>query len=72
VRSGARNDVLPIAPFSTVVDPSYTTIDVNLQMHAGSITPFVKMENLRNAHYEEVRGFVSPGRRAIFGLRFAM
>jgi len=72
VRSGVRNDVLPIAPFNTVVDPSYTTIDVNLQMHAGSFTPFVKMENLRNEHYEEVRGFVSPGRRAIFGLRYAM
>jgi len=72
VRSGARNDILPIAPFNSVVDPAYTTIDVNLQMHAGSLTPFVKMENLRNTRYEEVRGFVSPGRRAIFGVRAAM
>ena len=72
VRSGARNDILPVSPFSTVVDPAYTTIDVNLQMHAGAITPFVKMENLRNTRYEEVRGFMSPGRRAIFGLRATM
>lgn len=70
VRSGARPDILPVAPFSRTVNGAYTTIDANLQMHTGKLTPFVKLENLRNARYEEVLGYPSPSRRAIVGLRF--
>jgi vitamin B12 transporter len=72
VRSGARADILPVSPFSRVTNAAYTTVDANVQLHAGRLTPFVKLENLRNERYEEVLGYPSPGRRAILGLRFAM
>jgi vitamin B12 transporter len=70
VRSGARADILPVAPFSRTVNGAYTTVDANLQLHTGRLTPFVKVENLRNARYEEVLGYPAPSRRAIVGLRF--
>ena len=72
VRSGARVDILPVSPFSHVTNGAYTTVDANVQLRAGRLTPFVKMENLRNERYEEVLGYPSPGRRAVVGLRFAM
>jgi vitamin B12 transporter len=72
VRSGARPDILPVAPFSHVTNGAYTTVDANVQLRAGRLTPFVKLENLRNERYEEVLGYPSPGRRAILGLRFAL
>ncbi|HEV2720815.1 MAG TPA: TonB-dependent receptor [Thermoanaerobaculia bacterium] len=72
VRSGARADILPVVPFSRVTNGAYTTVDANVQIHAGRLTPFVKLENLRGARYEEVLGYPSPGRRAILGLRFGM
>jgi vitamin B12 transporter len=72
VRSGARVDILPVAPFSHVTNGAYTTVDANVQLRAGRLTPFVKLENLRNERYEEVLGYPSPGRRAVVGLRFAM
>lgn len=69
VHSGSRFDVLPVAPFSRVNDKAYTTIDVNMQMHGDRFTPYVKLENATNVQYEEVRGYRSPGRRLILGLR---
>ena len=72
VRSGARADILPVLPFSRVTNGAYTTVDANVQLHAGRLTPFVKLENLRNERYEEVLGYPSPGRRAILGLRFGL
>jgi vitamin B12 transporter len=68
-RSGAREDLLPVAPFTRIVNPGFTTIDANVQHHGAHFTPFVKVENLRDAHYEEVRGYAAPRRRVIFGLR---
>jgi vitamin B12 transporter len=70
IRNGARSDVLPIFPYSHVMNGGYTTADVNLQLHMGRFTPFVKVENVRNARYQEVLGFNSPGRRMIIGLKF--
>ncbi len=72
VRSGRRDDVLPVLPFSAIADRAYTTVDVNVQMHTGRLTPYVKLENATGTRYEEVRGYPSPSRRAIVGLRFAM
>jgi len=69
VRSGARADILPVFPFSRTTNGAYTTVDANVQMHAGRLTPFVKLENLRNERYEEVMGYPSPGRRAVVGVR---
>lgn len=72
VRSGARADILPVAPFAHVTNGAYTTVDANVQWRAGRVTPFVKLENLRDARYQEVLGYPSPGRRAIVGLRLGM
>jgi len=69
VHSGARFDVLPVAPYSRVSDSAYTTMDVNVQMHGDRYTPYFKLENATNERYEEVRGYRSPGRRLIFGIR---
>jgi vitamin B12 transporter len=68
-RAGARDDLLAVAPFSRVVNSGYTTIDANVQYHGEHFTPFVKIENLRDTRYEEVRGYAAPRRRVIFGLR---
>jgi outer membrane cobalamin receptor len=38
-------------------------------MHGDRYTPYIKLENATNERYEEVRGYRSPGRRFIFGLR---
>jgi vitamin B12 transporter len=69
VHTGSRLDVLPVAPFSHVSDKAHTTVDVNVQMHGDRYTPYIKLENATNERYEEVRGYRSPGRRLIFGLR---
>ena len=68
-RSGTRDDLLPIAPFTRVPNSAYTTIDWNLQLRGEHFTPYVKVENLRNKNYEEVLGYSSQGRRLIVGLR---
>jgi vitamin B12 transporter len=70
VRAGARDDLLPVAPFSRIVNRGFTTIDANVQHHGDRLTPFVKVENLRDTRYEEVRGYPAPRRRVIFGVRF--
>jgi vitamin B12 transporter len=70
VRSGEREDSMAIFPFSRVTNGSYTTIDINVQYHLAHFSPFVKIENLQNASYEEVVGYASPGRRVILGIKF--
>jgi vitamin B12 transporter len=70
IHAGERVDVLPILPFTHVNNRAYTTADLNLGLHLGSITPFVRFENLRNERYQEVLGFQSPGRRTVVGIRF--
>jgi vitamin B12 transporter len=72
LRSGARIDTQPIAPFAHVTNAGYTTVDVNLQYHSGRFVPYVKLENATNRKYEEVLGFRSPGRRTIVGMRVSM
>jgi vitamin B12 transporter len=71
-RTGAREDVLPVLPFTAITDRSYTTVDINAQMHLDRVTPFVKLENATNQRYEAVAGYPSPRRRAVVGVRFAM
>ena len=70
IRTGQREDSMAVLPFSRVTNRSYTTIDVNTQYHLSHLTPFVKIENLGNARYEEVVGYASPGRRVIVGVKF--
>jgi vitamin B12 transporter len=68
-RVGVRDDQLPVFPYARVANPGYTTIDMNVQHRGDRFTPFVKVENLRDARYEEVRGYAAPRRRFIVGLR---
>jgi vitamin B12 transporter len=72
LHTGSRTDVLAIAPFSRVTSEAYTTLDANVQYHLGRITPYLKIENVTNVSYEEVSGYLSPSRRAVLGIRFAM
>jgi vitamin B12 transporter len=72
LHSGRRDDILPIAPFVRVNDQAFTTVDVNVQMHLDRLTPYVKLENATDTKYQEVRGYPSPRRRAIVGVRVAM
>lgn len=70
IHQGVRGDILPVSPYSPATNGAYTTIDVNLQYHAGFLTPFVKLENAGNERYEEVLGYVSPARRVSVGVRY--
>lgn len=72
LRTGARQDILPVLPFSRITNESHTTIDANVQFNLGRFTPYVKLENATDVHYEEVRGYISPSRRAVVGVRFTM
>lgn len=72
LRTGQRADILPILPFTRTTSESHTTIDANVQFDLGRFTPYVKLENLTDVEYEEVRGYVSPSRRAVVGVRFTM
>jgi vitamin B12 transporter len=70
LRTGEREDTLAVLPFTRTTNRAHTTIDVNVQYRMSRITPFVKIENLRNERYEEVVGYASPGRRVILGIKF--
>ncbi|MEA2163425.1 MAG: vitamin transporter [Thermoanaerobaculia bacterium] len=70
LRTGERDDSQAVLPFGRVTNKSYTTIDVNVQYHMAHVSPFVKIENLRNTAYQEVVGYASPGRRVIIGVKF--
>ncbi len=70
LHTGEREDSLSIFPFSRTTNRAYTTIDANMQYRLSRLTPFVKIENLLDKRYEEVVGYVSPGRRVIVGLKF--
>lgn len=70
LRTGERPDVTDLFPFGTVTNRAYTTADFTVRWNHGATQPFVKVENLANAKYQEVFGYPSPKRRAIVGLRF--
>jgi vitamin B12 transporter len=72
LHTGARPDVIAVAPFSRISADAHTTVDANVQYRWGRVIPFVKIENLTNETYEEVTGYPSASRRAVVGIRFAM
>lgn len=72
LRTGARQDILPVFPFTTLTNEAHTTVDANVQVDLGRFTPFLRVENLTDAEYEEVRGYPSPSRRTVLGVRFGM
>ncbi len=53
----------------TVMD-DYTKVDLHLSYSLARLRPFVRIENLLDADYFEVPGFVTPGRTFVAGLRF--
>jgi outer membrane receptor protein involved in Fe transport len=70
--AGARADVQPVFPYGRVSNEAHTTADLMFQLRFGSITPYVRVENLTDEEYEEVLGFASPRRRALLGLRYTV
>ena len=72
LHTGARQDILPVLPFSRTTNSAHTTVDANVQLDLGRFTPYVKIENLTDVEYEEVRGYISPARRAVVGVRFTL
>ena len=69
-RTGARDDFMAILPFPRVTNSGFTTIDANVHYRMAHVSSFVKIENLRNAAYQEVVGYASPVRRVILGVKF--
>ncbi|MDP9190643.1 MAG: TonB-dependent receptor [Acidobacteriota bacterium] len=72
IHKGQRGDVTDLFPFGTVQNDAYTTADVTVHYRIGSLSPYVKLENLTDEKYEEVFGYASGRRRAIVGVRFTM
>jgi vitamin B12 transporter len=72
VHKGQRDDVTDLFPFGIVENDAYTTADVVVHYRVGSLSPYVKLENLTDERYQEVFGYDSGRRRAIVGVRFTM
>ncbi len=70
IHKGQRDDVTDLFPFGTVSNDAYTTADITVHYRIGSLSPYVKLENLADESYEEVFGYPSGRRRAIIGLRY--
>jgi vitamin B12 transporter len=68
--TGERADVTDLLPFGRVTNDAYTVADVVLAYAIRSFEPFLKIENLGDARYEEVFGYPSAPRRAVVGLRY--
>ena len=76
---GTRHLVLATAPNGTrglegwkKLCAQLSTADVTLRYSAGSFSPFMKVENATNKHYEEVFGYPSATRRLIAGIRYSL
>jgi vitamin B12 transporter len=69
---GQRNDVTDLFPYGTVINDAHTVADIVVHYRLGTLTPYVKLENLSDESYEEVFGYPSGQRRAVIGLRWAI
>jgi vitamin B12 transporter len=69
---GERDDVTDLFPFGTVLNEANTTADITLQYSLGSLSPYLKVENLTDESYAETFGYASAPRRAIVGVRWEM
>jgi vitamin B12 transporter len=72
LRNGEREDILPTFPYSRTTNGGYTNVNATMQWHMKRFVPFVRIENVRNAHYQEVLGYDAPSRRTIVGVKFGM
>ncbi len=69
---GQRDDVRDLFPFGNVVNEANTTADLTVHYALGALSPYLKIENLGNASYEEVFGYASAPRRASVGVRYEL
>lgn len=51
-----------------IQDPGYVRVDLFARYRAGSLSPYVRFENLADRDYAEVDGYPAPGRRWVGGL----
>ncbi|HVR44453.1 MAG TPA: TonB-dependent receptor [Thermoanaerobaculia bacterium] len=72
LHTGRRADLTDLLPFGRVSSDPYTSVDLVVERDLGAVTPYVKVENLLDATYEEIFGYASPGRRALAGVRFTV
>ncbi|MEO8216478.1 MAG: TonB-dependent receptor [Acidobacteriota bacterium] len=70
--NGRRTDFAALAPFGTVVNSPYTVGDLTIQYHTGILRPYLRVENVGDARYEEVVGFPAARRRASAGVRISL
>ncbi len=71
-RVGSRPDINDLVPFGIVTNAAYTVTDLTLHWNRGVLAPYAKVENLTNVRYQEVFGFPSPSRRALWGIRYSV
>ncbi len=65
---GSRPDVDPVT-FARVRESGFVTANVAAGVRvAGALSAHVRVENLADRSYEEVRGYPAPGRRVMIGL----
>ncbi len=65
---GDRTDLDP-ATFARVAQPSFVTANLAATVRlTGALAARVRLENVADRRYEEVRGYPAPGRRLIVGL----
>lgn len=70
--TGTRPDILPVFPYTRIEDEAHTVADLTLGYRLNAFEPYVKVENLADAEYQDVAGFASPRRRALVGIRYTL
>jgi outer membrane cobalamin receptor len=65
---GSRPDADPVT-LATVEQGGFVTANLAVTLPlAGALSARVRVENVADRYYEEVRGYPSPGRRVMVGL----
>jgi vitamin B12 transporter len=64
---GSRPDSDPLTG-ADITDPSYFRLDLFAGWALGTVTPYLRINNLTNASYDEAAGYPAPGIRAAGGL----
>ena len=70
--TGARLDITDLFPYGNVTNEAHTIADLTLRYTAGALTPYVRIENLTDKHYDEVFGYPSAPRRVSAGVRYTV
>ncbi|PYQ30690.1 MAG: hypothetical protein DMF56_07745 [Acidobacteria bacterium] len=70
--TGARLDITDLFPYGNVTNEAHTIADLTLRYATGALTPYVRVENLTDEHYDEVFGYPSAPRRFSAGVRYTV